>query len=48
MSVDGVLAEILSDPNLKADPIHPNADGYRQLAAGIAAQLRAAAALDKR
>lgn len=46
--VDGVLAEILSDPNLKADPIHPNADGYRQLAAGIAAQLRAAAALDKR
>jgi ribosomal protein L3 glutamine methyltransferase len=30
--VAGVLAAILSDPELKADPIHPNADGYRKLA----------------
>jgi len=38
--VAGVLAAILSDAALKADPIHPNAEGYRQLAAGIADQLR--------
>jgi acyl-CoA thioesterase-1 len=41
----GVLAEVLADPELKADPIHPNADGYRQLAAGIADQLRQAGLL---
>lgn len=46
--VNGVLADVLSDPALKADPIHPNASGYRRLAAGIAEQLRAAGLLDKR
>jgi len=46
--VDGVLAAVLSDPALKADPIHPNADGYRQLAAGIADQLRHSGLLARR
>jgi acyl-CoA thioesterase-1 len=43
--VDSVLAEVLAKPELRADPIHPNADGYRQLAAGIAEQLRQAGLL---
>ncbi|WP_300454661.1 GDSL-type esterase/lipase family protein [Accumulibacter sp.] len=38
--VEGVLAAVLSDPDLKADPIHPNAEGYRRLATGMAEQLR--------
>lgn len=33
--VPGVLAAILSDPALRADPIHPNAAGYRVLADGL-------------
>lgn len=37
--VEGVLAAILSDPALKADPIHPNAGGYNKLAEGVAEQL---------
>jgi acyl-CoA thioesterase-1 len=43
--VDSVLAEVLAKPELRADPIHSNADGYRQLAAGIAEQLRQAGLL---
>lgn len=46
--VAGVLAETLSDPALKADPIHPNADGYRKLADGIAEQLQRAGLLSQR
>ncbi len=45
--VEGVLAAILSDPTLKADPIHPNAGGYRKLADGIAEQLRRSGLLNK-
>lgn len=37
--VDDVLSDTLSDPALRADPIHPNAQGYRALAEGIAEAL---------
>ncbi|MBN8495667.1 GDSL-type esterase/lipase family protein [Accumulibacter sp.] len=45
--VEGVLAAVLSDPALKADPIHPNASGYRKLAEGVAEQLSRAGLLKK-
>jgi acyl-CoA hydrolase len=45
--VPKVFARILSDPGLKADQIHPNAEGYRQLAEGIADGLRRAGYLAK-
>jgi acyl-CoA hydrolase len=38
--VHDVFADILSDPALRADQIHPNAEGYRKMAAGIYARLR--------
>lgn len=37
--VDGVLSKVLSDAALRADQIHPNAEGYRVLADGIAESL---------
>lgn len=37
--VPSIFARILADPDLKADPIHPNAAGYRKLAEGIADSL---------
>lgn len=37
--VENVLAAVLSDRGLRADPIHPNADGYRQMAERIAESL---------
>lgn len=45
--VDGVLAAILADPALKADPIHPNGMGYRRMAEGIAEHLSQAGLLSK-
>ena len=33
--VSDVFADILGDPDLCADQIHPNAKGYRQMASGI-------------
>jgi lysophospholipase L1-like esterase len=39
------LTDILSDGSLKSDPIHPNADGYNELARAIADLLRGAKAL---
>ncbi len=38
--VENVFADILSTPELKADQIHPNAQGYGVLAEGIAKTLR--------
>jgi len=43
----GIVAGILADPKLKADPIHPNAAGYRQMASEIAARLRHVGLLGK-
>lgn len=45
--VEGVLAAVLSDPALKADPIHPNASGYHKLAEGVAEQLTRVGLLKK-
>lgn len=35
-----ILPDILADPSLKSDPIHPNAEGYRQIAERIYELLR--------
>ena len=40
-----LLPDILADSKLRADPIHPNAEGYHLLAEGIAAFLRKTGAL---
>ncbi len=40
--IPSVFADVLSDNNLKSDPIHPNAAGYRALADGIAKGLATA------
>jgi acyl-CoA thioesterase-1 len=37
--VEDVFSEVLSDASLRADRIHPNAEGYRVLADGIAKRL---------
>ena len=35
-----VFSDVLANPALRADTIHPNATGYRQMADGILAQLK--------
>ena len=35
-----VFADVLGDAGLRADPIHPNAEGYRRMADGLAGGLR--------
>src|SRR5262245_55391370 len=41
----GVITEVLKDEKLKADPIHPNAKGYRVIAERLAASLKKSGAL---
>jgi acyl-CoA thioesterase-1 len=43
--IKGVFSSVLSDASLRADQIHPNAEGYRTLADGIAAALTGAGLL---
>ncbi len=42
---DDLLVKIMGDRDLKSDPIHPNAAGYRRLAEGIYSLLRNARAV---
>jgi acyl-CoA thioesterase-1 len=43
--IDRVFAETLSRPELRADQIHPNAEGYRHMASGIYDYLKQAGAI---
>jgi acyl-CoA thioesterase-1 len=42
---EGIIGQVLRDANLKADPIHPNARGYRLIAERLADQLKRSGAL---
>lgn len=42
---DESIADIIGEPSLKSDAIHPNAEGYRLMAEAIQARLRQAGAL---
>jgi lysophospholipase L1-like esterase len=43
--VEGVIGDVLRDASLKADPIHPNARGYRVIAQRIAEALKSGGAI---
>ena len=42
---EGIIGQVLRDAALKADPIHPNARGYRIIAERVADQLKQSGAL---
>ena len=42
---EGIIGQVLKDANLKADPIHPNARGYRLIAERVADQLKQSGAI---
>jgi acyl-CoA thioesterase-1 len=42
---EGIIGQVLRDSSLKADPIHPNARGYRLIAERVADQLKQSGAL---
>ena len=42
---EGIIGQVLKDNSLKADPIHPNARGYRVIAERLAETLRQAGAI---
>jgi acyl-CoA thioesterase I len=42
---EGIIGQVLKDRDLKADPIHPNARGYRIIAERLAQQLKQSGAL---
>src|SRR5690606_11833081 len=46
--IPDIFAQVLSRESLRADPIHPNAEGYRQMTEGMLAALRAAGVLSSR
>lgn len=40
-----IIPEVLSERNLRSDPIHPNTEGYRLIAEGVVNKLRESGAL---
>jgi acyl-CoA thioesterase-1 len=40
-----IIGQVLTDASLKADPIHPNASGYRRIAERVADQLKKSGAI---
>lgn len=43
--IPNLIAEILSDASMKSDPVHPNKNGYREMALVVADTLRNSGAL---
>ena len=42
---EGIIGQVLRDSSLKADPVHPNARGYRLIAERVADQLKQSGAI---